>query len=127
MFEQLGNLLGGGASEGFGAVISDVLAQQGGVAGLVEKFQQGGLGELAQSWVGTGGNLPISAEQIQSVLGSDAVTQIAGKLGIDPQQASNLVAQHLPGIVDQLTPNGELPQGGDVLSQGLGALGKLFS
>ncbi|HSC81950.1 MAG TPA: YidB family protein [Chitinolyticbacter sp.] len=126
MFEQLGKLLGGGANEGFGAVVSDVLAQQGGVAGLVEKFQQGGLGELVQSWVGTGGNLPVSADQIQSVLGSDAVTQIAGKLGIDPQQASDLVAQHLPGIVDQLTPNGELPQG-DVLSQGLGALGKLFS
>lgn len=126
MFEQLGNLLGGGTNEGFGAVVSDVLAQQGGVAGLVEKFQQGGLGELVQSWVGTGGNLPVSADQIQSVLGGDAVTQIAGKLGIDPQQASDLVAQYLPGIVDQLTPNGELPVGGDVLSQGLGALGKLF-
>jgi uncharacterized protein YidB (DUF937 family) len=85
---------------------------QGGLGGLLEKFQQGGLGEVAASWVGKGENLPVSAEQIQSVLGSDAVSSLAARFGVDPAQASELISQHLPGLVDRLTPDGQAPEGG---------------
>ena len=101
--------------------------QTGGLAGLVQSFQKGGLAEIANSWVSTGQNLPISSEQIQSVLGSEQVSQIASKLGISTDQASGKIAEFLPQIVDKLTPNGTIPEGGDLLSQGLELLkGKLF-
>ena len=101
--------------------------QTGGLAGLVQSFQKGGLAEIANSWVSTGQNLPIAPEQIQSVLGSEQVSQIASKLGISPDQASGKIAEILPQIVDKLTPNGTIPEGGDLLSQGLELIkGKLF-
>lgn len=96
--------------------------QIGGLNGLIQKFQQGGLGEIVNSWVSTGPNLPISAEQIQSVLGSSQLQNLAGQLGGSPQQASGQLAELLPKIVDQLTPNGSVPQGGDLLAQGMDLL-----
>ncbi|TJZ77371.1 YidB family protein [Chitiniphilus eburneus] len=127
MLEQLGGLLGGGS--GVTSLVSDLLQREGGVAGLVERFQAGGLGDVVQSWVGSGGNLPVSPEQIQSVLGSDVVHQLAEKVGLDPQAVAGQLAGALPQLVDSLTPDGKLPAagGGDALSLGLGALGKLFS
>lgn len=134
LFEQLtGSLLNGalGNNQGEDAanpVLNAVMAlieQQGGLAGLIAKFQSSGLGDQAASWVGTGANLPLDADQLQSVLGSDSLTRIAGQLGIDPGEASGSLAQLLPQIIDQLTPNGRI-EGGDALQQGLSALGGLF-
>ena len=99
----------------------------GGVGGLVEKFQQGGLGDIVSSWVGTGANLPVSAEQIQSVLDDSQLCELAGRLGIDPQQAAEMASQYLPSIVDRLTPNGEIPAGGDLLGHGVELLKGLFN
>ena len=126
LFDQLGGLLG---SEGNGGLLQSaqtLLNDNGGVAGLVEKFQQGGLGEIVSSWVGTGDNLAISAEQIQTVLGNEQLAGLAAKLGLDSNQVAQQVAEHLPTLIDRLTPNGELPQGGDLLSQGASLLGGLF-
>ncbi|MCU0626889.1 MAG: YidB family protein [Gemmatimonadaceae bacterium] len=81
----------------------------GGVQGLVQKFEQGGLGEVARSWVGTGQNLPISAEQLQKVLGNEHVASLAAKFGIDPSEAAGKLSALLPGLVDKLTPEGKLP------------------
>lgn len=106
------------------AVMTSLLAQHGGVSGLLEKFQAGGLGEVVQSWVGTGQNLPISAEQIQSVLGNEHVAELAGKLGIDPQQAAQHLSNYLPQLIDKLTPNGQVPTDGS--GNLMGTLGKLF-
>lgn len=129
LFDQIGGLLGGNEQAG-GALqaVSSLLEQQGGVAGLVQQFQQGGLSEVVSSWVGTGQNLNISPEQIQAVLGSGPVADIAAKLGISPAEAASTVSQWLPQIVDKLTPNGQLPaDGGDVLGQAASLLGgKLF-
>jgi len=100
---------------GLGNVLGGLLAAdggQGGLGGLVEKFNQAGLGTVVASWIGKGENLPISADQISSILGSDAVANVARQLGIDPAQAAGQLSQMLPGLIDQLTPNGELPQGG---------------
>lgn len=93
----------------------------GGLAGLLQQFKDGGLGHLADSWVGTGKNLPISAEQIQSVLGSEQVRQMAAKVGIAPETLSGQLAQLLPQVVDKATPDGTVPDQGTV-QQGLGGL-----
>jgi uncharacterized protein YidB (DUF937 family) len=127
------NNMGGNAQAGGGDIMQMVMGlmqQNGGLAGLVEMFNNSGLSQQAASWVGTGDNLPVSADQISKVLGSGPLAELAGKFGIDPQQASGMLAQYLPEIVNQLTPQGRLPDnaaGGDALSQGLNALtGKLF-
>lgn len=93
----------------------------GGLSGLVTAFQQGGMGNVIQSWIGTGQNLPISAEQLQSVLGSETVSKLAAQVGLDPAQVSQHLSQLLPQLVDNATPGGEMPQGG------LGSLAQLAS
>ncbi len=112
-----GGQAGGAAGNVLGAV-QGLIGEQGGLQGLVQKLQAGGLGEQVKSWISTGQNLPINAEQLQQVLGNPQITALAGKLGIDPQQAAAQVAQFLPGLVDKLTPNGQLPEGGNLLAQG---------
>lgn len=108
-------------------ILSALNGQQGGLSGLVQAFEGGGLGDVVKSWISTGQNLPVSAEQIQSVLGSDQVRQFASSMGIDPEQASSQLAQYLPQVVDQLSPNGSLPEGNDLMAQGMDMLkGKLF-
>jgi len=82
-----------------------------GVSGLVSQFEQSGLGEHVASWVGDGQNLPVSPDQIESALGSPAIASIAAKFGVDPSQASQLISQHLPGIISHLTPGGQIPSG----------------
>lgn len=119
----LDSILGGAGGEAspIGA-ITDLLGQQpGGLGGLIGAFEQGGLGEIARSWVSSGGNMPVSAEQIQSVLSSGALAQFAAKLGVDPHAAAGALAQVLPQVVDQLTPNGQVPASG-----GLGGLAEIL-
>ncbi|TKT72798.1 DUF937 domain-containing protein [Afipia massiliensis] len=93
------------------AVLSEVLGngREGGLSAVVAKLQQGGFGDQVESWIGTGGNLPISAQQIQDVLGNDIVRQLATRFGIPVDQLSTVLAQVLPGAVDQASPNGTLP------------------
>lgn len=88
----------------------------GGLAGLVQSFQQGGLAHVVQSWIGTGENLPISADQLQSVLGSEKVAQLAQQFGVDPSQAAQQLSQVLPGLINHLTPQGEVPKDGGLSS-----------
>jgi uncharacterized protein YidB (DUF937 family) len=96
-------------------------SDSGGAEGLLSTFNEKGLGEVMSSWIGTGENLPISSEQIQQVLGSDQVQQIAEKLGVCPDEASRGLAEMFPQIVDKLTPDGSLPTE-DLLHQGLGMI-----
>ncbi|QIF01740.1 YidB family protein [Roseimicrobium sp. ORNL1] len=111
-----------------------LLQQFGGLDGLMAKFQQKGFGDLIASWVGTGKNLPISADQIMEVLGKRNVQDVAAQAGTDAATAAQGIAQVLPRLIDKLTPDGQ-PVGADVLQQGiqallggkLGDLGKLFS
>jgi uncharacterized protein YidB (DUF937 family) len=120
--------MGGGQQSGMAGVILQMLQNQpGGIAGMMQNFQQNGLGNLLQSWISTGHNLPISAEQIQQVLGHQQVAQVADQAGVSHEEASSGLASLLPQIVDKLTPNGQVPQGGDLMSQGMELLkGKLF-
>jgi uncharacterized protein YidB (DUF937 family) len=126
LLDQLGGMLGqGGGSDAIGA-IGNLIEQHGGLGGLVQQLQNGGLSDIVASWVGTGANLPVSADALQQALGSDRIGQIAASLGLSTDQAAGSLAQWLPQVVDQLTPNGSI-EGGGLLEQGLGLLkGKLF-
>lgn len=100
-----------------------LIQQNGGLPGLLSKFQQSGLGQHAESWVSNNANLPISADQLHQVLGSGAIASIASQLGMDHGQASGALAQLLPQLVNQLTPNGSVPANhADLLSEGLALL-----
>ena len=87
-------------------------SQHGGLGGLLEKFNQAGLGDAAKSWVGTGENTPISGDQLGQVLGNDTIADIASKLGLSHGDTAGSLAQMLPGIIDKLTPHGQAPAGG---------------
>lgn len=101
--------------------------QTGGLSGLVQSFQNGGMGDIVKSWVSTGQNLPISAEQIQSVLGNEQLQSLASQAGVDSSQLSGQLAELLPQVVDKLTPDGTVPEGNDMMAQGMALLkGKLF-
>ena len=84
----------------------------GGLGGLLQSLQGAGLGEVAQSWIGTGSNLPISADQLSQVLGNERIGQIAQQLGLSPGLVSEQLAGMLPDVVDKLTPSGQIPDGG---------------
>ncbi len=108
--ELAGMLSGGGMSKGLGS--------------LVDLFIQRGLGDVVSSWISTGRNLPVSPEQIQTVLGNSQVQALAAKAGIDPSKASAAIAQILPLLVDKATPNGQIPAGGGLLGTLAGLLRK---
>ena len=123
----LGSLSQGGSGSG-NPLLDTVLAmindpRSGGLQGLLAKFQEHGLGDVAASWVSTGQNLPISAGQIQEALGSGELSSIAQKLGMSSGDVSSQLAQLLPGVVDNLTPNGQVPDMGSLGSL-LGSLTK---
>ena len=90
---------------------------EGGLAGLVQRFDRQGLGQVIGSWLGTGENLPISGPQLQAVLGEQRLAQAAQRLGLPPAAAASTLAVVLPAVVDRLTPHGALEQ--QLLRQGL--------
>jgi uncharacterized protein YidB (DUF937 family) len=104
-----------------GAALNSLLAQNGGIQGLMNKFSQGGLGEVFSSWVGMGENQSISPDQVSKLLGSEQLQGLASSLGVDPSQASGFLADYLPKIVDKLTPAGQVDPDADT-SQSLAAL-----
>ena len=134
LLDMVTGALGGAGSNGGGNAMLDVVmqmlsknGQHGGLAGLVQAFQNKGLGDQMASWIGTGQNLPISPEQIKSVLGGGQLGQLASQLGMDEQQAAGGLADLLPQVIDKVTPNGQMPQSDDLMAQGLELLkGKLF-
>ncbi len=77
--------------------------------GLMQKLRESGLEEQVSSWVAKGQNLPVVGEQIKKALGNDKVAQIARKLGITIEQAADDLARTVPEVVDEVTPDGELP------------------
>jgi uncharacterized protein YidB (DUF937 family) len=102
---------GGGGNPTVTAVLQMVNNHPGGFSGLLQTFHEKGLGGVASSWVDTGENQSISADQIRSVLGEEHIKQFAAKVGIPPDQASSKLAEYLPQVVDKLTPNGQVPTG----------------
>ena len=95
----------------------------GGLAGLVQAFQNKGLGEIAQSWVSAGPNMPVSGKQISDVLGNSTVQEFAKHANLPVGDATAALTSLLPALVNQFTPKGELPQSAS-LETALGALVK---
>ncbi len=105
-------------------LISD--PQSGGLMGLVEKISASGLGEHVASWVGTGQNMAITGDQIQSVLGSSFVQDLASKMGINTADVASSLAHLLPQVVDKLTPDGQVSGDNNLLQMGLTGLSSLL-
>jgi uncharacterized protein YidB (DUF937 family) len=126
----LGNVLGqlggsGVASSALVALAFQVLQQNGGISGVVDKFRASGLGQHADSWVGTGANMPVSPDQVKDALGAGGLAQLASKVGISPEQASGGLAQLLPELVSQMTPSGQVPANHqDMISEALAMLSR---
>ncbi|AJE08706.1 YidB family protein [Mannheimia haemolytica] len=138
---MLGNILGSLASSVLSGnnqstatqLIQNLLASQGGIEGLIAKFQQGGLDDVLRTWISSDeDNAPVSGEQISNVFGQENIQNVAQEAGVDAADASDLLAQFLPKIVDTLTPNGNVEDlknfdANDLLAQvAKGILGNLF-
>ena len=91
--------------------VMDLIGQHGGLGGLLDKLKASGLGDAVSSWVGTGDNQPVPANQLESAVGADTISQIIAKLGVTKEQASSLLARYLPMVIDRLTPHGKLEEG----------------
>jgi uncharacterized protein YidB (DUF937 family) len=81
----------------------------GGLGGLLDKLQKGGLGSAANSWVGSGQNQPVPPGQLGSALGPDIIKVLAQRSGLSEEEITKQLSQALPGVVDKLTPQGRLP------------------
>ena len=126
LFNQIASLLGGEKINQFKTVLEWV-ETQGGIEGLVKQFNSAGLSELIQSWISTGSNLPINAEQIVQVFSSPVINELAAKINVNTAEASDMAAQYLPKLVDKLTPEGVIPKELDLMSAGMDMLkAKIF-
>ncbi|ARX82475.1 MULTISPECIES: YidB family protein [Streptomyces] len=118
----LGGLLGGGQQGGaasggganiLGALLGALMSKGGGgnnpLGGLLEGLTKAGLTDQTQSWVGPGENQPVTGDQVRQAVPDDALRQAAEQAGVSPEQAADQIAQVLPGAVDKLTPNGQVP------------------
>ncbi len=116
----LGGLLGGGSGGGLD------------IGSLLSNLSSGDLGSTIQSWVGNGENLPISADAISDLLGSDKIAAFASQLGLSEDSAKTALADALPNIVDQATDGSESSMVEGLLAQvggvggAMGMLGKMF-
>lgn len=131
----LGSVMGGGAGAATGAATPgaqqnpmmlmalQLLQQNGGIQGVLAKFQQAGFADHVQSWISTGQNMPISADAIAKVLGHGQIGAAAQGLGVDSSEAAGGLAAMLPHVIDQLTPQGSIPHDeGDLVSKALALL-----
>ena len=80
-----------------------------GLSGLIAKFEQAGLGGVAQSWVGNGANQPVSAQQLNNVFGEQQVQGMASKAGMQPGDFLSQLSRRLPNAVNAMTPDGRAP------------------
>ncbi len=123
----LGKVLGGGTQNPLMDIVLGLITnpQSGGLQGLIQMFNQKGLGDAMSSWISTGQNQAVSGDQIQHALGGDFIQQIAQQLGSSNSEVSGGLANLLPDVIDKLTPTGKVPEG-DQLAQGLEILKKSF-
>ena len=125
----LENVLGIATQQSQGLMLQvalQVLEQNGGLPGIISKFEHGGMADHVGSWVGTGANMPISGAQLQEILGSGSIGEIAQRLGLSHGDASSGLAQVLPNLIDKLTPTGQIPEDhGDIVQRARAMLEKM--
>jgi uncharacterized protein YidB (DUF937 family) len=123
----MGGMTGGGQQQQnpLLAIALQMLQQNGGLEGILGKFQQAGFGEQADSWVSTGQNLPIDPGALGQVFGQEELGQIARQTGMSQQDLSGGLADLLPGLIDGMTPKGQVPaESSDLVNQALAMLQK---
>jgi uncharacterized protein YidB (DUF937 family) len=101
----LGGVIGAAATK----LLDSYIEKQGGLQNVVSQFEKTGFGDTMKSWISKGQNLPITADQIRQVLGSDTVKGLAAKVGLPADKVAEMLAQHLPQAIDKATPDGKLP------------------
>jgi uncharacterized protein YidB (DUF937 family) len=99
------------------AVLPMLMSQSGGIKGLLQKFEACGLADTVNSWVIAGPNLPVSVAQIKAVLGDAPLHEMAAQLGVDAQYLASQLARHLPCLIDNATPYGQIPDGRNILGE----------
>lgn len=122
---MLGGMFGEDQQQGANmlTMVMSLIQQMGGINGVLNMFRRQGLGRQADSWVGTGPNDKISGQQVEDVFGSAQINGIASKLGITTEQAGSGMAQLLPELINQFTPEGRIPENqDDLLSQAMSEL-----
>jgi uncharacterized protein YidB (DUF937 family) len=102
-------ILGGAVGAGAMTLLNSFIEKQGGLQNVVSQFEKNGFGDTMKSWISQGQNLSITADQIHQALGSDKVKELAAKLGLPADKLAELLAQHLPQAIDEVTPDGKLP------------------
>jgi uncharacterized protein YidB (DUF937 family)/outer membrane protein OmpA-like peptidoglycan-associated protein len=110
------------SDEGSGSLVAALLAlitdpRSGGFGGFIDRFRGAGLGSIVDSWISTGGNEPLTGNQVESALGADAVDGIATRAGVDRGTASAALGGIIPSVVDTLTPDGTIPDDASILSR----------
>jgi uncharacterized protein YidB (DUF937 family) len=127
LLDDILGMVGGqsGASNILGA-ITHLIDENGGLNGLLKKFNDSGLASAVSSWVGLGENEKISADNIMQVIGSGKIQQLAQQFGLDSSQFASQIAGMLPQVIDRLTPEGNVPDDQNVLGQALEALKSSF-
>jgi uncharacterized protein YidB (DUF937 family) len=113
-------------SQGLMGIVTTLLQQTNGVSGLMQKFQNKNMGNIFNSWVGTGENQPIQPDQVQDALGPETVDQLSQSSGMPKDSMLQQLSQYLPTIVDKLTPNGQMPTGGFSKESLLSMAGNMF-
>ena len=106
----LDGVLGGVVGAGLTQVVSGYIEKNGGLQGVLAQFEKQGLGDKMQSWIGKGANLPISPDQVRSVVGSDLLQQLSTRTGLSVGDLTQKLAQVLPQAVDKMTPDGVIPK-----------------
>ncbi|HBZ15358.1 MAG TPA: hypothetical protein DEO73_06305 [Pantoea sp.] len=125
LLDDLVGSLGNNNGSGQGNQLQQLMAiwnwvqEQGGVEVLLQKFQQGGLGQVLNTWIGSGNNQPVNSGEIQNALGQDQLQSLADKLGTDVNGASGTLAALLPQVIDKLSPQGHIDTSS---TQDLGAM-----
>ena len=104
-----------------------MLDKAGGIQGIIEKFQSSGLGDTVASWVGTGQNQPVTPDQISQALGQDNIQVVVKQANIPAEQSGSILSALLPVLIDQLTPNGQVPQQNQMMDLGKTILSSLLA
>jgi len=105
------------------AEVGKLVDEQGGVAGLQQKFQQAGFGGVVEGWISNGPNPPVTPAQTAQVVGDDKIADVAAKTGIPQDQVASAISKLLPMVVNELTPNGTVPEHDSaLLNMAMGAL-----
>ncbi|MEQ1723687.1 MAG: YidB family protein [Pseudobdellovibrio sp.] len=124
--EQILNIIGRANPQAV-EIIKNLFQQFGGIDGIIKKLEDSGYKDKVQSWIDKGANTPLTAEEINKVFGNEKVKAIGQKIGVSPDLVAQQISQYLPLIIDKLTPDGQLPTAGNILSNAVNVAKGFFS